>query len=157
MKKYFKSTIVASIFIVSGLLISGIGYYRFVFDNPLRFGALGDVPADSKESWLTYLLGFFLTIVGVLSGTIYREAMSIRSEGNHKISSYQVFFERIFKSTDLIMGLAASPIIFGMLIDAIAGISTAGMAVIALQNGFACSAIAGSLVHGGSKPAHEER
>jgi hypothetical protein len=146
MKKYIQSNLLAFLILIFSLLL-GISISYFILkQNFSLYGAVGDAENPSK-SWTIYILGFLVTILGVLCGTIYREAMERRNNGERQISGdLKSFFRSIYKSTDFIMGVSASPIIFSLLIDAMNGISTTGFIIIALQNGFACSAIAGSLV-----------
>lgn len=146
MKKnaYISSPFLAFLLIFLALGIGGFLLWT-VSDDPARLGANGSTE-DTKL--LNYLVGFSLTIIGVVGGTVYREAFNLRRAGINVVTSYKSFFSKVFKSTDLIMGLAGSPLIFALLLDAMSGISITGLIVVALQNGFACSAIVGTIIHG---------
>lgn len=95
---------------------------------------------------LTAVVGFLITLVGVVLGATYRVLSSMKEgEGRRSIGRFSVFFRRVFHSIDLWMSLAAAPIVYGLILQSILAMSLAGLTIVALQNGFFCLALVSSL------------
>ena len=93
--------------------------------------------------WATVIpavLAFLATWIGVLLGAVYRRLSSMQADGR-KTSNLVKVIGQSLASIDFQIGLVGSPVVFGLLWQAIADMSTPGMLIIALQNGFSCHAV----------------
>ena len=131
-------------FVVTALaFVAGLAITYYLLDaggKPSVQGALGINESSALESALLASLAFVVTVVGVLIGSIYRRLLALQREGQRRAHLGAVFVD-VARSIDLQLGLVGSPVVFGLLWQAIADISLPGMLIVALQNGFCCHAI----------------
>jgi hypothetical protein len=81
-----------------------------------------------------------MTLIGVFIGAAYRRLIEMRGKGVATVKFHRLATE-VLRSIDFHIGLIGSPLIFGLIWQAIDDISIAGITVIALQNGFASHAV----------------
>ncbi|WP_148301741.1 hypothetical protein [Sneathiella glossodoripedis] len=89
---------------------------------------------------MTALSAFVMTLFGVLIGALYRRLVQMQEDGR-KTVKYMVLLRNVLRSIDFQIGLVGAPVVFGLLWQAISGLSIEAMLVIALQNGFASHAV----------------
>lgn len=125
--------------IITGLMITIFFVVRS--SVPTVQGAFG-VPGVS--SWVvtvsTAVYGFLMTLIGVFVGAAYRRLIELRSKGVSSVRLRSIA-KQTLRSIDFHIGLVGSPIVFGLIWQAIGDISVAGITIIALQNGFASHAV----------------
>jgi hypothetical protein len=124
-------------------LLIGLVAYWYLAPREASFGMFEDVSGSGN---FRFAVSFVATLVGVVLGSIYRELKSLRAQGIYKIENPALFFSDIARSTDLWLGLAGSPIVYALLLQASDGMSLPGLIVVALQNGFCCLIILNSFV-----------
>jgi len=132
-----KKTILYATFALVGMF----GWIYLTTPSSLSFGALQDPNSTSNKIWL-WIFGYLVTLIGVASGSGYRNLQKQRSQ---TIGSIREFFGGIFLSTDLWMGLLGSPIVYGLILKSTEGMSRAAFFVTALENGFCCTILINSL------------
>ena len=127
--------------IVAGLLITTF----FVSQSrvPTVQGAF-EVAKTTDTNWLSTIssaaYGFVMTLVGVFIGATYRRLIELRGKGTTS-ARLSLVFKDVLRSIDFHIGLVGSPLVFGLIWQAIGDISVAGITVIALQNGFTSHAV----------------
>jgi hypothetical protein len=100
---------------------------------------------------LTGIYGFTMLMVGVALGGIYRRLVDIKKQGVAQVQRRQLFSE-LGGSTDFLIGVVTSPVMFGMLWQTLGDISIGALTLVALQNGFAAHAASDQLVSGAKLP-----
>lgn len=95
------------------------------------------------------LIGFGATVAGVVLGSAYRHLARLKERGVETMESFRAQALSIARSVDLWMGLLASPIVYGLLIQSLAKMGQSGLVIVALENGFCCLLIAESFVNKG--------
>ena len=125
-------------------VIIGLGitlFFAFQTSLPSIHGAFA-VTNDSPitGTLLSAAYGFCTTLVGVFIGAAYRRLIQLRDQGITTVKFSKVTKD-VFGSIDFHIGLIGSPLVFGLIWQAISDISIAGLTVIALQNGFASHAV----------------
>ena len=108
--------------------------------QPSVSGAFGVDPDTTFSTLLTAFVAFLTTLLGVFLGAVYRRLVKMQGAGR-KTVRYRVLFRDVLRSIDFQIGLFGAPVVFGLLWQAISGLSMEAMLVIALQNGFASHAI----------------
>jgi hypothetical protein len=130
------------------LAIIGIVGWRYLLGSELlRFGANA---APEQPSTRVLVYGYMITLVGVVLGSIYRELQTRKQRGDTSITSLRSLLASVFLSLDFWMSLCGSPLVYALIWKSMEGGNLAGLSTIALQNGFCCTVIIGSLI---SKPA----
>ena len=114
--------------IVIGLLITA--YFISQSRVPTVQGAF---EAAGKWSWLgtvaSAAYGYLMTLIGVFIGAAYRRLIELRSKGTTSVR-LRVVMAEVLRSIDFHIGLVGSPLVFGLLWQAISDISVAGITVI---------------------------
>jgi hypothetical protein len=129
------------------LAIVGIVGWRYLLASELlRFGA-NAAPEQPGARVMVY--GYMITLVGVVLGSAYRELQTRKQRGETRIKSPRSFFSAVFLSLDFWLSLCGSPLVYALIWKSMEGGNLAGLSTIALQNGFCCTVIIGSLI---SKP-----
>ncbi|MCT4607576.1 MAG: hypothetical protein N4A70_00050 [Pelagimonas sp.] len=123
---------------VLGLAIGTLGY--FLVGN-FEVGLLGNFESSGLDGPLRAILGLALTIVGAILGAAYRALVELKASGVGRIENFRQLLSDIFRSVDLWISLAVSPMVFALLLSSTDGVATPGFILIALQNGFFCQAI----------------
>lgn len=95
------------------------------------------------------LVGFGATVAGVVLGSAYRHLARLKERGIETMESFRAHAGIIVRSVDLWMGLLASPVVYGLLLQSLAEMGQAGLVIVALENGFCCLLIAESFVNRG--------
>jgi hypothetical protein len=95
------------------------------------------------------LIGFAATVAGVVLGSAYRHLARLKERDVQTMGSFRVEALNIARSVDLWMGLVASPLVYGLLIQSLAKMGLAGLVIVALENGFCCLLIAESFIKKG--------
>lgn len=130
------------------LAIIGIVGWRYLLGSELlRFGA-NAAPEQPGARVLIY--GYVITLIGVVLGSAYRELQTRKQRGETTIRSPRRLLRAVFLSLDFWMSLCGSPLVYALIWKSMEGGNLAGLTTIALQNGFCCTVIIGSLI---SKPA----
>jgi hypothetical protein len=83
-------------------------------------------------------LSFGATILGVVLGSFYRQLRKMQSENKETIDDIGAFLSQMFRSVDMWLGLAGSPIVYALLLQSTSGMNLPGLLVVALENGFCC-------------------
>lgn len=121
------------------VLSTAIGFGLFVWVAvPVDHGMFE--VADSHVANL--LVGFAATVAGVVLGSTYRHLAQLRQQGVQTMKSFRAQAVGIARSVDLWMGLVASPLVYGLLIQSLADVGRAGLVIVGLENGFCCLLIA---------------
>jgi hypothetical protein len=127
------------IVIVIGLSITAY----FIWQNRVPT-VQGAFEMAGEGSWLataaSAVYGFLMTLLGVFIGAAYRHLIELRSKGKTSVGLRSISAQ-VLRSTDFHIGVVGSPLVFGLLWQAIGDISVAGLTVIALQNGFTSHAV----------------
>lgn len=119
--------------------------------QPSVSGAFGVDPDTTFGTLLTALVAFLATLLGVFLGAVYRRLVKMQEAGRRTVL-YRVLFRDVLRSIDFQIGLFGAPVVFGLLWQAISGLSIEAMLVIALQNGFASHAILKEVTPFGEAP-----
>ena len=119
-----------------------VGYWS-LYPVPDSFGLL---TSGQSTQILVGLSGFIATLVGVLLGSAYRRLSAMKAAGRKNIGKLRTFLKSLLESVDLWMGFVASPLVFALLLRASEGMSTPGLLIVGLENGFCCLLIAESLI-----------
>lgn len=127
--------------VLLAIICFGISWWLMV-RNPVRFGAVA-VTASSGSGRL--ILGYILTLVGVIVGTAYRELQSRKDKGETILPDFNLFLKSIFLSIDFWLGICGSPLVYALIVQATEGGGMAGLAVMAIQNGFFCTVVISGL------------
>jgi hypothetical protein len=127
-------------------IIGIIGWKYLLGSELLRFGA-NAAPEQPGARVLIY--GYIITLAGVVLGSAYRELQTRKQRGETMIRSPRRFLRAVFLSLDFWMSLCGSPLVYALIWKSLEGGNLAGLTTIALQNGFCCTVIIGSLI---SKP-----
>ncbi|MEO8379838.1 MAG: hypothetical protein ABI779_09270 [Acidobacteriota bacterium] len=132
-----------SLAVVVSLLCAAIGFALFWFvavPQDHGFFSVGD------SAGTRLLLGFFATLLGVLLGSTYRQLARMKEANVQTIRSVRRFALNVVRSVDLWMGLVASPLVYGLLVQSAANMTLAGLVIVAIENGFCCLLIAENIV-----------
>lgn len=121
------------------LVAVGIAGYYLLGDFDSRL--LGSFEGSGATGPMRAILGFLLTLLGTILGSVYRTLHSLREEGIKEIPNILHFVKSVFRSVDLWIGFSVAPIVFALLLSSTNGVALSGFAVIALQNGFFCHAV----------------
>jgi hypothetical protein len=116
-------------------LLFGLGAYWYLAPRSSSFGMFEG--AEAAGLW-RFALSFLATIAGVICGSFYRELRNLQAKGETKITNPRGFLGDMFRSVDMWLGFAGSPIVYSLLLKATDGMSLPGLIVVALQNGFCC-------------------
>jgi hypothetical protein len=130
--------------IVGALLaiaVGAAGFLRLVPRNT-EYGLF----ESSGPIILRYTLAFAAAIAGVIIGSFYRRLREMQARGQKTVGKPSKFVVDTFRSTDMWLGFAGSPILFALLLQSTAGISLPGLLIIALENGFCCLVIINQFV-----------
>jgi len=111
-------------------------------------GAFGGTTPSLKDTMMTAAYGFTITLLGVTLGALYRRLIKLRDQGAERVPIFETLVGAL-TSTDFLLGIVGSPVVFGLLWQAISTMPLAGITIIALQNGFASHAIVDQLSSGG--------
>ena len=131
--------------LVAVILAAGVGFLAYWYLAP-REGSFGMFEDSKGNGNFRFVISFVATLVGVVLGSIYRELKALQAKNIPKIENLTLFFSDIARSTDLWLGLAGSPIVYALLLQASDGMSLPGLTIVALQNGFCCLIILNSFV-----------
>lgn len=124
--------------LASGMAAMGFLLLHYLLTRqPIRFGA-NAVPESASVA--TVLIGYALTVMGVLLGTGYRSLQAMKVAGKD-FPGLPNFSRQMGRSVDLWMGLFASPIVFALILQSTGGAGWAAITAIALQNGFSCTVV----------------
>ena len=129
-----KKLLFAALFIVGV-----VGWIYLVQEDRQVFGAVAT--GVETVNWFLASIGYISTVIGVVFGALFRALQEKEKLGEREIANVKEFLKKVARSTDLWAGLAASPIVCGLIFKVTNGIALSGMVVIALQNGFFCHAI----------------
>lgn len=91
--------------------------------------------------------GFGVTLLGAALGATYRHLVALRAKGVERARPRNVV-KAVWGSVDFLMALVGAPLVFALIWQSLGDTTLAGLTVIALQNGFACNAIAATVVPG---------
>src|SRR5262245_27800241 len=95
------------------LLLAGIGgWLWFTQGNNPILGGLARPP--STTDWGRVVLGYVMTVAGVVLGTGFRRASALQQQGRRTIADFPAFASGILRATDLWMGVFAAPIVAGI-------------------------------------------
>ncbi len=129
------------------LLVAGISVWIFLAeDAPLRFGA---VAAPQEPSVWYMISGYFITVVGVFLGSVFRELHELKKLKKKTLDNPVLFIKNVTLSIDLWMGLCAAPLVYALLLKNLGGGGMAGLFTIALENGFCCTLMASQFINAG--------
>lgn len=128
--------------VVVALLVGFLAYWYLAPREP-SFGMFEELNGNGN---FRFALSFIATIAGVALGSAYRELKSLQAQGINRIEAPVAFLSDLLRSTDLWLGLAGSPIVYALLLQASDGMSLPGLIIVALQNGFCCLVILNSFV-----------
>lgn len=121
------------------VVCAAIGFALFWFvvvPQDHGFFSIGDSNAGRL------LIGFAATLLGVLLGSTYRHLARMRAANVETIRSVGRFTSNVLRSVDLWMGLVASPLVYGLLVQSATSMELPGLVIVALENGFCCLLIA---------------
>lgn len=121
------------------VLCAAIGFVLFWFIVVPQDHGFFSV-TDSNAGRL--LIGFAATLAGVLLGSTYRNLARMRAANVETIRNVGRFTSNVLRSVDLWMGLVASPLVYGLLVQSATSMALPGLVVVALENGFCCLLIA---------------
>jgi hypothetical protein len=124
----------------------GFGLFWFVV-TPQQHGMWAAPDAHA----LRLLAGFAATLFGVVLGSMYRQLARLRESGVQSLTSVRSFTVDLVRSVDLWMGLVASPLVYGLLVQSAEMMATSGLVIVALENGFCCLLVVENFV---KKPPH---
>jgi hypothetical protein len=130
------------------LLCAAIGFGLFWFIVTPQQHGMWAVP-DAHA--LRLLVGFAATLFGVLLGSAYRQLARLRESGVQRLASVRSFGVDLVRSVDLWMGLVASPLVYGLLVQSAEMMATSGLVIVALENGFCCLLVVENFL---KKPPH---
>lgn len=123
-----------------GLLLVGLLVWVFLWTGDDHL--LGGLVQPKQDTDVTRIvLGYALTLVGVVIGTAFRKIKELEQAGQKTIQNFRQLAADILRSTDLWMGFCAAPIVAGIVLTTASDIPIYGFALIALQNGFFCQAV----------------
>jgi hypothetical protein len=126
------------------LLIAGfLGWCYLIGPQQIRFGA-NAIP-QAPNGW-SIAYGYAMTVLGVILGSAYRELKTKRDRGERTISSVRDLGSSVFYSIDFWMSLCGSPLVYALILKQTDGGSFAGIAVMAIENGFCCTLIVNAFV-----------
>ncbi len=89
------------------------------------------------------ILSFAATIGGVVLGSFYRQ---LRQMTSSTIDDVPAFLSHVLRSVDLWLGLAGAPVVYALLLQSTNGMSTPGLLLVGLENGFCCLIIVNAFV-----------
>jgi len=141
-----------AVILVGTAIIVGLVAYWYLAPRETSFGMFDE---DGATGNFRFALTFIATLIGVALGSIYRELKDLQAQGIRTIPELKPFFSEVGRSTDLWLGLAGSPIVYGLLLQASNGMSLPGLIVVALQNGFCCLVIVNGFVGKKATPQPE--
>lgn len=124
-------------------LLFGLCAYWYLAPRSSSFGMFEGAETSGP---LRFILSFLATIAGVMCGSFYRELRSLQAGGEGRIRDLRAFFGNTFRSIDMWLGFAGSPIVYALLLKATDGMSLPGLLVIALENGFCCLIIVNGFI-----------
>jgi hypothetical protein len=133
-------------------LCFGLVAYWYLAPRSSSFGMFEG--AEVAGLW-RFALSFLATIAGVICGSFYRELRGLQAKGVPRITNPRGFLGDMFRSVDMWLGFAGSPIVYSLLLKATDGMSLPGLIVVALQNGFCCLIIVNGFV-GRAEQADQE-
>jgi hypothetical protein len=114
-----------------------VGFLLYWYLAP-RSASFGMFEGNSNSGTLRLGLSFGATVAGVILGSVYRQLRELQAQGTRKIENFGVFFGDVFRSTDMWIGLAGSPLVYALLLKSSDGMSLPGLLTVALENGFCC-------------------
>jgi hypothetical protein len=119
-----------AVILVGTAIIVGLVAYWYLAPRETSFGMFDE---DGATGNFRFALTFIATLIGVALGSIYRELKDLQAQGIRTIPELKPFFSEVGRSTDLWLGLAGSPIVYGLLLQASNGMSLPGLIVVALR------------------------
>jgi|SRR5688572_8660061 len=119
-----------------------VGFLAFWSLMP-RTTAFGMFESEGDVNIARVAFTFGATIAGVVLGSVYRQLR--RLEGP-RIEDVPGFLSGVARSVDLWLGLVGAPIVFALLLQSSDGMSTAGLFLVGLENGFCCLIIVNGFI-----------
>ena len=132
-----------------------IGFAGYWYLAP-RSESFGMFLGFDEVATVRLALSFAATLAGVVLGSLYRQLRQLQVEGQQVISDAPAFITRMFRSVDLWLGLAGSPIVYALLLQSTNGMNLPGLLLIALENGFCCLIILNQFVGKAEADAKEK-
>jgi hypothetical protein len=131
--------------ILAGIISLLFGLFAYWYLAP-RSSSFGMFEGAETSGPLRFILSFLATIIGVICGSFYRELRGLQAKGEKSIQDLRSFFVGMFRSVDMWLGFAGSPIVYALLLKATDGMSLPGLLTVALENGFCCLIIVNGFI-----------
>lgn len=133
---------------VVGLIFWGYYVGNYVLGAPIFLNTDGDNQWAAQIGFGCY--GYAVLLIGVVLGALYHEVGAAK-EGDTRQIEIRSVIRNAFGSTDFLLGVFASPVVYAVLLQAvdltnITASGVLGVTPVGLQNGFVCNTIAESMV-----------
>jgi len=130
---------------LAALTSLAIGAVAFWYLAP-RDPAMGMFGEAADANLLRIGLSLAATIVGVILGSLYRQLRTMQARGVAQVESVTSLMTSMFRSIDMWLALAGSPVVYALLLQSTGGMNLPGLIAIALENGFCCLIIVNGFV-----------